>query len=189
MAESSAGLTFLVVPVAAAETVVRAAVRRFNPELAHRADLPPEVVIAHVTVGGPFVPPERVDQSVLERLAEVCRAQPAFDFRLARLEVFASSGVVYLAPEPAAPFVALIRRIESCWPEHPIYGGQHPEPVPHVTLATEQHTPAQVAAVRSRVEPLLPLAAAASEVQLLVVGDRAWRPLGRFPLGPPASTV
>lgn len=189
MAESSIGLTFLVVPVAAAEAIVRDALRRFNPGLAHRADLPAEVVIAHVTVGGPFLPPERIDQAVLEQLAGVCRAQPAFDFRLATLEVFATSGVVYLAPEPAAPFVALIRGIESCWPAYPIYGGQYPEPVPHVTLAIDQRTPQQVAAVRASVEPRLPIAAEAREVQLLVVGDRAWRPLGRFPLGPPGSTV
>jgi len=44
--------------------------------------------------------------------------------------------VVYLAPEPAEPFVALTRAVWGRFPDWPPYGGQFlPEITPHVTVA------------------------------------------------------
>ena len=42
--------------------------------------------------------------------------------------------VLYLAPEPAAPFVELTQAIAARWPDHQPYGGEFDSVVPHVTV-------------------------------------------------------
>ena len=182
MSEPGGLLTFLAVPVAEAELVVRTALRRFQPAVDFRLGLSPEVIVAHVTVAGPFLPPEHIDPGVLDAIRQLCAQQSPFAFSLAQLGVF-PNGVVYLAPEPPQPFKTLMQRFEEHWPELPIYGGQYPDPVPHVTIASERHTPEQVAEVAAAVQPHLPIQARAHEVQLVLAGEQTWRPLERFPLG------
>ena len=43
-------------------------------------------------------------------------------------------GVVWLAPEPAEPFIALTELLAAAFPDHPPYEGAHDEIVPHLTL-------------------------------------------------------
>ena len=43
--------------------------------------------------------------------------------------------MVYLAPEPAAPFVALTEAVGAEFPGFPPYGGAFDEVVPHLTIS------------------------------------------------------
>ena len=87
----------------------------------------------YVALISPFVPRHRIDAALLDAVrAEVARFTQ-FDFRLDRVGRF-PQGVLYLAPEPAKPFVDLIEALARRWPEHPPYGGEYADIVPHVTV-------------------------------------------------------
>ena len=119
--------TALLVPVAAAEPLVRM----------HRLALDPVAplgVPAHVTVLYPFVPPDDVDQSVCDAITEVLAEFAPFDFALTDVRQF-GDGVIYLAPEPAQPFVSITKALAARWPDHPPYGGAFPDVIPHLSVA------------------------------------------------------
>jgi 2'-5' RNA ligase len=119
--------TALLVPVAAAEPLVRK----------HRLALDPVAplgVPAHITLLYPFVPPEQVDQSVCDAIAEVLDGFPAFDFALTGVKTF-PTGLLYLAPEPTEPFVAITQALADRWPDHPPYHGAYTSVIPHLSVA------------------------------------------------------
>ena len=45
--------------------------------------------------------------------------------------------VVYLAPEPDAPFRRLTAALASAFPDYPPYEGAHEEVIPHLTVARD----------------------------------------------------
>jgi 2'-5' RNA ligase len=151
----------LIVPVPAAAELL--------DESAREAGMPP-----HITLVYPFIPAGRIDGAVEAELASVLGATAPFEFRLERVGRF--PGVVYLAPEPAEPFAALVQALLGRWPEHPPYGGEFEELVPHLTVAYGAAAPAGV-------EEALPLEATAREVWLMTRTPGAWVPRARFPLG------
>jgi 2'-5' RNA ligase len=119
--------TALLVPVAAAEPLVRK----------HRLALDPVAplgVPAHITVLYPFVPPERVDQSVCDAITDVLAGFAGFDFALTKVDAF-PGGLVYLAPEPTDPFTAITRALADRWPDYPPYEGAYPDVIPHLSVA------------------------------------------------------
>jgi 2'-5' RNA ligase superfamily len=93
---------------------------------------------------------------------------------LDRVEGF-EEGVVWLHPNPAAPFEDLIAAVRPRWPEHPPYEGIHDEVIPHLTVS---ETPIEV-----QVE--LPIACRAHEVTLIEQSesDDRWSVRRVFPLG------
>ena len=138
---------------------------------------------AHVTILFPFKPPEQLSVDVLADLRALFAAQPRFKFSLSSVDGFPS--VVFLAPEPAAPFERLTRATAARYPDCPPYGGAFTETIPHLTVA--QRPPAenldQVAdRVRSSIEPLLPVACSADEVSLAVRRTNRWSIAERFHL-------
>jgi 2'-5' RNA ligase len=90
-------------------------------------------VPAHITVLYPFMPPERITAAVLEEVSHAISGAQPFEFRLACVKRF--PGVLYLAPEPSAPFVDLTNRIARQFPEFPPYEGRFQPVVPHLTVA------------------------------------------------------
>jgi 2'-5' RNA ligase len=167
----------LLVPVPAAESAVGPWRALHDPSAA--AGAPP-----HVTLVYPFLSPARITPRVLEELAEIVRARPAFEFSLAGLCAFPA--VLYAAPEPADPFIALTQAIGRLFPEAPPYGGAFSRVIPHLTLA---HLP-ESSAVGGRPDSLLtslgeilPISCRADEVWLMVRGRR-WRLRARFGFGP-----
>ena len=136
----------------------------------------------HVTLLYPFVPAGAVE-AALPRLRAVLARHERFEFALTGLRTFPR--VLWLAPEPAAPFRALTEAIHAAFPEHPPYRGEFAEVVPHVTLA-EVEEPAlegALAELRPRVEPLLPLTLAADDATVLAEhADGRWRVTARLPL-------
>jgi 2'-5' RNA ligase superfamily protein len=120
-------------------------------------DLPP-----HVTVLVPC-PGE------VAAIGEVLTPFEAFDVTFARLERFPE--ILWLAPEPREPFVAMTEAMVARFPGYPPYGGIHDRIVPHLTVAQ-----AELDETEARVEPLLPLRSRVETVVLYehVEADR-WR--------------
>jgi hypothetical protein len=88
-------------------------------------------VPAHITLLFPFAPPEELDEG---ELAIFFAGFPAFDFILDRVERF-EDGLVWLRPEPSAPFSDLIAAIAQRWPSYPPYEGLHDQVIPHLTVS------------------------------------------------------
>ena len=83
-------------------------------------------------------------------IGEVLAPFGAFDVTFARLERFPE--ILWLAPEPPEPFVAMTEAMVARFPDYPPYGGIHERIVPHLTVAQ-----GELDEVAARVEPLLPL--------------------------------
>jgi len=86
----------------------------------------------HLTLLDPFVPSYRLDRAVLTGVQEVLAKFEPFSYELVRVERFPR--VLYLAPEPAEPFIAITEALWRRFPDHPPYGGAFDVVVPHVTL-------------------------------------------------------
>ncbi len=143
-------------------------------------------VPAHVTVLYPWLDPAAIDAAARDELAVLFSRHQPFDFELTEVRRFVSE-VVYLAPDPAAPFGALTAAVATRWPDHPPYGGVHDEVIPHLTVV-QQNDPTRVEALAAEVavgtEMALPIAARCDDVALLVQDETGWwREEARFPLG------
>jgi hypothetical protein len=166
----------LVVLVPEAEPCVAALRARYDR--AARLGMP-----AHVTVLYPFRHPDRVSPAVTDALAALFAGIPRFGFRLAGLCGF--KDVIYLAPEPVAPFDALTRAVAARFPDTPPYGGAFADPKPHLTVA--QQPPATCLLDASSeflagAGAALPLACRATEVVLAVKRAGRWSIGAHFPL-------
>jgi 2'-5' RNA ligase len=129
-------------------------------------DLPAHVTVLHPSPGD------------VEAIAEALAPTAAFDVTFARLDRF--PGVLWLAPEPAEPFVAMTEAMVARFPDYPPYGGTYSTIVPHLTVAA-----AQLDETAALVEPLLPIASRAESVVLYTSTDGAhWHEHATFDLGP-----
>jgi 2'-5' RNA ligase len=131
----------------------------------------------HITVLYPFVPARRAGPELERALRETFEGFAPFDVALTAIGRF--PGVLYLAPEPPGPLVALTEACTRRWPEHPPYEGAHDAVVPHLTLA-EGPEPAGFA---DAVEQRLPLHTRVEELWLMAPGDGGgWRRCASVPL-------
>lgn len=166
-------LTAVVVAVPEAEPLVRGLRNELDVSAARG-------VPAHVTVLFPFLPLSAVD---LPALREVIAAAPAFTATFRRVGWFGDD-VVWLAPEPAGPFVALTLAVQDRFRILP-YGGDHgPEPVPHLTVG-HQAPPARLRAAAAELQAGLPFRAEIRTAQLLAGSGlpNSWRTVAELPLG------
>jgi len=123
----------------------------------------------HVTV---LVPARDALADVVEAMAEF----RAFDVSFARLDRF--PGTLWLAPEPAEPFVAMTNALVARWPDRPPYGGVFPNVIPHLTVAQRE-----LDAAADALEPFLPLRSRAEAVTLFEqVQPDHWRELATVEL-------
>jgi 2'-5' RNA ligase len=147
--------------------------------LRHTFDAPAGIP-AHVTILFPFVEPTRL-ADVEGRLAELVAEIQAFDVVFARTARWPE--ILYLEPEPMAPFVALTHAIEREWPDYAPYGGAHKAIVPHLTVA-ESPDQDVLECVAASVEPQLPIATRVRGASLFAEDDRGrWHEHRRLPLG------
>jgi 2'-5' RNA ligase superfamily/Aminoglycoside-2''-adenylyltransferase len=153
--------TTLIVPVPSAEGVV--------VESSREAGLP-----AHITLLYPFLSTRGINDRTELALASLIGEVQSFDFLLSEIGSF--PGVVYLSPEPAAPFVALTEALVERWPDHPPYRGAFEEITPHLTVAYDETPPGGLA-------ERLPLKARAEEVWLMSRSGGRWVCRKTFPLG------
>ena len=169
-----AGQTGVVVPVPDAEPLVSAWRERFDRSA-------PLGVPAHVTVLYPFLPREQVDEAVLADLAAICRRVGPVEVTFRRTGWFEEADVLWLAPEPAAPFVALTEAIAARWPEAQPYGGVHREVIPHLTVA-EAAPPLEVERMQDDLAAALPLRTVVDHAWLYGFDGQAWSPVRGLPL-------
>lgn len=146
-------------------------------------------VPAHITLLYPFMAPELITAADLEQVRGVVAHAQAFAFRLVRTGRF--PGCLYLAPEPAAPFIALTLALSERFPAFQPYGGQYQAVVPHLTVA--QAGEAELAAAAAELLAGLPMPAQAIAAQcrefvLIENASGRWRPMAQFALaGAPSS--
>ena len=136
----------------------------------------------HITLLVPFVPVERLDDAVRARLRHVLALLEPFDYTLERVAQF-GEGVLYLAPEPAQPFVELVLALAAEFPEYPPYDGVHDTIVPHGTIAVSEDA-GLLARITADVAPHLPIVCRAVEATIVERGaDLRWRRRMALPLG------
>jgi 2'-5' RNA ligase len=136
----------------------------------------------HITLHVPFVPAERLDVAVETRLRGVLAQFQPFDYELERIERFAD-GLLYLAPEPARPFIELALALQDQVPEYPRYDGAHDVIIPHGTIAASADSEL-LARIAADVAVRLPIACRAVEATMVERGeDLRWRPRASYPLG------
>jgi hypothetical protein len=126
-------------------------------------------VPAHVTILYPFADPADVEEAAI---ADVLASFAAFDFELVCVERF-DDGLVWLRPEPSAPFAALVDAVWRRFPEYPPYEGVHDVVIPHLTVS---ETPVEV-------DVRLPIAARARGVTWIEeAADGRWSVRREFAL-------
>ena len=144
-------------------------------------------VPAHVTLLFPFVAARAIGTDVLALVERVLGGAAAFDVAFRDVGRFepggtAPNGVVWLAPDPVAPFMSLIDQLSNAFPDYPPYGGVFDEVIPHVTLADDDAT--RMDSNVAEASRYLPFRRRVSDAALLVEGaDGRWRTRRRFPVG------
>jgi 2'-5' RNA ligase len=152
----------LLIPVPQADSVVGQWRYELDPVAA--AGVP-----AHVTLIVPWLPPAEIDESDLAELDDELSGIRAFDFRLNGVGWF-ERRVLWVAPEPADPFIELTNRLAARFSTPP-WEDEFDDLVPHLTVA---HATDGV--------ELTPIAAAVSE--LLPIACRRRRPYRVGPITP-----
>jgi hypothetical protein len=170
MAESG-----FIVRVPEAEPLVHALRERYDESA--RLGVP-----AHITVLFPFMPPERIGGSVLERIQRVLGSAQSFDFSLSAVARFPATA--YLAPKPTAPFVALTEMLVGEFPQFPPFAGEFPNIIPHLTVANGNAEEAR--SVEAQLVIKLaehgPIRSTCRSIELLENSTGQWRQLHVFHL-------
>ena len=142
----------------------------------HTAD-GPRGMPPHVTLLVPFADSAEVD-GLLDRVREVFAAFASFESKLRETRRF--PGLLYLAPQPAQPFVAITEALVEAFPEYPSYGGEFDEIVPHVTVA--QGDADTLGAIEEDLRGRLPVSVRVERAWLVEDAADGWRRNTPFPL-------
>jgi 2'-5' RNA ligase len=153
----------------------------------HRRTLsrnPSSTVPAHVTVLYPFVHPSLIGSDTLGRLAVALAGVGAFDCVFAQVKWFGDE-VVWLEPKPDEYFRALTKAVCDRFPAHQPYDGEHPNTVPHLTVADSRTgDPDSRRRVAQDLAGALPIHARIDRVRLVAGDDEhgPWRTITEFAL-------
>ena len=137
----------------------------------------------HVTILFPFLPPARLASGVRRDLARIAALHEPFDVRFVRIGRWPE--VVYLIPDPSAPFDRLTDAIVTRYPDFPPYGGAFEQVVPHLTVVESAVAPLDHIAAET--ERHLPFGCRVTHLEVLVRGAGAWRRRWSIPLGSPTG--
>jgi hypothetical protein len=133
----------------------------------------------HITVLYPFKKPRHLDQTDEDKISSLaCSVGSPIQFVLDEIGDF--DGSVYLSPNPAGPLAELTRMATGFWPDHPPYGGEFNDIVPHLTLGARDLSPVEINALRHE----LPVSVEATELHVHTRNRLGrWTEHSRFPLG------
>lgn len=139
-------------------------------------------VPAHISVLVPFMDPGKVTAGVLAAAQQALCEVPSFEFKLGQVGRFPATA--YLAPEPAAPFIAMTQALVRRFPAFPAYAGEFCDVVPHLTVAhgDSQQAAAAAGELKERMRSTGPIAARCTSVVLLENASGRWRPMHEFAL-------
>lgn len=173
-------ISAFVVRVPAAEPLVGDLRARFDATVALG-------VPAHITLLVPFMAPTDITPAVLALARQRLANFAPFRFSLGTVGRFPETA--YLAPEPTAPFIAMTRALAAAFPRFPPYGGEHPDIVPHLSVAHGNADDAATAAVelQQRLDALGAVQAECDAVVLLENSTGRWATMHVFDLVPPAG--
>lgn len=135
-------------------------------------DKPSVGVPPHVTLVFPFAPAERIDDELIASLSELVSRVEEFDLELRETARFPE--LLYLVPEPPAPFMQLTGAIVGHFPGYQPYEGAFTlnDLVPHLTVAYGDA--AFLDEVDADVSPKLPIVARVQEAVLLEEVEPDW---------------
>ena len=173
-------MTGIVIPVREAETLVRSRVMQVQPTLLPRD----RSVVAHITLLAPFFTIDQIDDALVHRLTRFFSDVTPFGFALTEVCQF-PSGIVYLAPEPAAAFRKLTQELHHEFPEFPPYGGAFDEIVPHLTVPLPPGD--DVEALERALHGTLPIQTQAVEAVLMHVEEDNTHVIATLPFGTTAA--
>lgn len=142
----------------------------------------------HVTLIYPFTDDSALVAGRIGEVREVLGGFSAFSFQLAEVLQFDNlpdESHVWLAPQPAHPFVNMIQALESAFPEHPSFGGEYSTIVPHLTVASSQDAMVLRNIERELVDRL-PINAVASKALIMEYAEGQWRIRAELLFAPPA---
>jgi 2'-5' RNA ligase len=128
-------------------------------------------VPAHITLIVPWLPPEEITEADLGELDETLEGVNAFDFKLHHVDWFGRR-VLWVAPEPAAPFLALTARLAERFGTPP-WEDEFDEVVPHLTVAHASDG-VELVPVAAEVSSRLPVACRAEEVWVMIGDGAHW---------------
>lgn len=169
-------VTAVVIPVPEAETIVRQRLLRTSPSRIPRDRSP----AAHIALIAPFLPLDRIDDGVLAELERCFAGLTSFGYTLTEVCEF-PDGVVYLSPEPAAPFRRLTLELHRLFPEASPHGVTFDDVVPHLTVPMP---PDEIAEdLRAQLAHTLPLTAHAVEASLVHVAEEDIHVIATLPFG------
>ena len=152
----------------------------------HRRALSPRsaTVPAHVTVLYPFVHPSMIGSGTIEDIERALAGVSAFECAFTQVKWFGDE-VVWLEPKPDEHFRSLTRAVCERFPSHEPYAGEHPETVPHLTVA-DSRTGDSVSRRRAATDiaAALPIHARIDRVRLVAGTDEhgPWHTVAEFPL-------
>ena len=168
-------VSVLIVRVAEAEPLVARLRERYDPA-AQRG------LGAHITLLHPFADPERLDAALLREIASLASARAAFSYQLVHLARF--PGTLYLAPEPAAPFVALRAALQAAFPPFGPPTGRSSTYVPHLSIVRgsdgEDHEVEE--GLRAILKAHGPIECRCRELVLIENTSGTWRTVREFAL-------
>jgi 2'-5' RNA ligase superfamily len=173
--------TAIVVVVPEAEKVVGEWRRRHTSD---GADGMP----AHLTLLYPFADTSQYLAGTDDLAESACEGVGPIRFSLSSTEYFyGSTNTLYLTPDPSAPFASVTEALMAAFPEYPPYGGAFSTVVPHLSVAQHESLSTLVE-IEEQLKPALPIAAFASEAQLMehAPAPDGWRLRRSFALMPPA---
>ncbi len=134
----------------------------------------------HITVLVPWVR-DPADPEVLARLAAAVEGVGPLEIAFPVAGAF-PGGTVFLRPEPFDVLTELIRAVAAAFPDHPPYGGEYPDPHPHLTVSAAGGAPV-LAEVEAAVAAETPPTVRVDELTIWVAADGdAWRQTGRVAL-------
>ena len=137
-------------------------------------------VPAHITILGPFLPPEEITKNVLERMRTVFADVRPIPVVLGELRLLGTTAC--LMPQSVGPFVRLSQELEALSQHRMQVAGEY-----HLTVARESN-PNDLRRLRVSLEPLLPLRGKITEAILLERDSEGLvRELERFPFVSPAD--
>jgi 2'-5' RNA ligase len=139
-------------------------------------------VPAHATLLHPFIEPEALRPAVRRRLQDVAANHAPIEYRLARMAEWPDA--IYVAVEPAGPFVHLQIDLQAAFPDWPIYGPDAGfEFEPHITVA-DRVGKLEPGVREDRAWRALPHPARTEAVDVIATRpDGRWRLVWRIPLG------
>jgi 2'-5' RNA ligase len=163
----------LIVPVPEAEPLVGRWRMEHDPPA-------PFGIPAHITLLFPFRPARWLGEQVVAGLAAFFRAAHPANVSLTHVGRF--PGILYLAPEPAEPFVELTRQLSARFDLLP-YGRAGGGRTPHLTVARHED-PSFLDRLADNLAPSLPLAFAMREAWLMERDEAgSWHRTETFAIG------